>query len=183
MTNTGQRPQDLFPLLVLGGARSGKSSTAQAIAEASGLVPLFLATGEAGDSEMTARIARHREARGPQWLLCEEPLDLAGALADAAQPGRIILIDCATLWLSNLMQAGRDLDAASVALTSALHKAPCPVIIVSNEVGQGIVPEHALARQFRDAQGRLNQHLAAQCPRVLLVVAGLSLQIKPASSP
>ncbi|MBV1707398.1 MAG: bifunctional adenosylcobinamide kinase/adenosylcobinamide-phosphate guanylyltransferase [Hyphomicrobiales bacterium] len=181
MADAGQRPPDLFPLLVLGGARSGKSSVAQAIAEASGLVPLYVATGEAGDSEMAARIARHREARGSHWLLHEEPLDLVGALAEAAQPGRIILIDCATLWLSNLMQAGRDLDAEGAALTAALRTAPCPIIIVSNEVGQGIVPENALARRFRDAQGRLNQRLAAQCPRVMLVVAGLSLPIKPSS--
>ena len=174
---------DLFPLLVLGGARSGKSSTAQALAEASGLVPLFLATGEAGDGEMAARISRHREARGAQWLLREEPLDLVGALAEVAEPGRIILIDCATLWLSNLMQAGRDVGSAGTALAAALLAAPCPVIIVSNEVGQGIVPDNALARQFRDAQGRLNQHLAAHCPRVMLVVAGLTLLIKPSSTP
>lgn len=175
------KTNDLFPTLVLGGARSGKSRYAQTLAEASGLVPLFLATGEAGDGEMDARIARHRAERGAQWLLREEPLHLAAALADAAQPGRIILIDCATLWLSNLMQANADIEAATVALGVALGAAPCPVVIVSNEVGQGIVPENALARRFRDAQGRLNQHLAAQGRRVVLVVAGLPLQIKPSS--
>lgn len=168
-------------MLVLGGARSGKSGYAQAVAEASGLVPLFLATGEPGDGEMEARIARHRAERGAQWLLREEPLHLAATLADAAQADRIILIDCATLWLSNLMQANIEIDAATLALAAALSAAPCPVIIVSNEVGQGIVPENPLARRFRDAQGRLNQQLAAQCRRVVLVVAGLPLQIKPIS--
>ncbi len=172
-------PLERFPLLVLGGARSGKSAHAQTIVESSGLVPLFLATGQPGDDEMRQRIARHQRERGPQWRLREEPLDLVGALAEEGQKGRIILIDCATLWLSNVMHAGQDVATATHALTRALQATRCPIVIVSNEVGQGIVPENALARRFRDAQGRLNQDLAATCARVVLVVAGLALQIKP----
>ena len=170
-------------LLVLGGARSGKSGFAQRAAEESGLQPLYLATGQAFDGEMAERIARHRGERGAHWGLCEEPLELVAALAREARPGRIVLVDCATLWLSNAMHRGRDVDAESALLAAALASPAAPVIVVSNEVGAGIVPDNAMARRFRDAQGRLNQMLAQACDRVVLVAAGLPLLLKPQAMP
>ena len=167
-------------LLVLGGARSGKSHYAQLAAEASGCDLVYLATGQAFDGEMADRIARHMSGRGPRWGLCEEPLDLTGALRRESRPGRLLLVDCATLWLSNVMFAGRDVEAATGALAAALASLPGPAIFVSNEVGSGIVPENALARRFRDAQGRLNQRLAQDCDCAVLVVAGLPVLLKPA---
>ena len=176
-------PPPTRSLLVLGGARSGKSGFAQRAAEQSGLAPLFLATGQPFDGEMADRIARHRSERGARWALCEEPLEIAAALAREARPGRIVLLDCATLWLSNLMHAGRDLDAEGAALAAALASSDGPVIVVSNEVGSGIVPDNPMARRFRDAQGRLNQMLAQACDRVVLVSAGLPLLLKPQPMP
>ena len=170
-------------LLVLGGARSGKSRYAQSLAEGSGLTPVMIATAQAFDSEMADRIARHRAERGDGWLLVEEPLHLAQALTQAAQPGRILLVDCATLWLSNLMLGEHDVEAATAELLSILPGLSAPVIFVSNEVGTGIVPENALARRFRDAQGRLNQALAGACEAVVLVSAGLPVQLKPGVRP
>ena len=170
-------------VLVFGGARSGKSRYAQMLAETSGLTPVMIATAQAFDGEMEDRIARHQNERGAEWLLAEEPVELAHALAQAAAPGRILLVDCATLWLSNLMLGERDIAAATHGLLDALRGTAAPVIFVSNEVGAGIVPENALARRFRDAQGRLNQQLAAACDVVVLVGAGLPLQLKPAAAP
>ena len=170
-------------VLVFGGARSGKSRYAQMLAETSGLTPVMIATAQAFDGEMQDRIARHRAERGPQWLLAEEPVELAQALRGAARPGRILLVDCATLWLSNLMLGEQDTEAASLGLLACIAGLAAPVIFVSNETGAGIVPENALARKFRDAQGRLNQQLVAACDVVVLVSAGLSLQLKPAVVP
>ncbi len=170
-------------LLVLGGARSGKSRYAQTLAESAGLTPVMIATAQAFDGEMEDRIARHRAERGESWLLVEEPLHLAQALAQAAQPGCILLVDCATLWLSNLMLGEHDIEAATAELLAILPGLTGPVIFVSNEVGTGIVPENALARRFRDAQGRLNQALAGASEAVVLVSAGLPLQLKPGVRP
>lgn len=169
-----------FPsLLVLGGARSGKSAYAQAQAEASGHAPVFIATAQAYDEEMTARIAAHARARDRRWRLIEAPFGLAGAVAGAAEPGSIAVVDCLTLWLTNVMLRGDDADAAARDLAAAVPGLNGPVIFVSNEVGGGIVPDNALARRFRDAQGRLNQAMAAACTGVVLVSAGLPLVLKP----
>ena len=170
-------------LLVFGGARSGKSRYAQEMAENAGLEPWLIATAQAFDGEMVDRIARHRAERGSRWHLLEEPLHLAESLAQAAQPGRIVLVDCLTLWLSNLMLAEIDMEGAGAALASAVPRLRSPVIFVSNEVGTGIVPENALARRFRDAQGRLNQTMAQACEAVLMVQAGLPVQLKPGVRP
>ncbi|MGA3303207.1 MAG: bifunctional adenosylcobinamide kinase/adenosylcobinamide-phosphate guanylyltransferase [Methylovirgula sp.] len=175
---------DLAPrsLLVLGGARSGKSRYAQQRAEASGKNPVLIATAAAADAEMAERIAKHQGARGPRWRVVEEEIDVAGALMREAAEDRIVLVDCLTLWLSNLMMNGKDVDLAGEMLARSLSSLPGPVILVSNEVGLGIVPENALVRRFRDAQGWLNQGLAAHCEAVALIVAGLALQLKPGTS-
>ena len=169
-------------LLVLGGARSGKSRFAQEQAEGSGLDLVFVATAQAGDREMEERIARHAEARDARWRLLEAPFDLAGALGEAAG-GRLLLVDCLTLWLSNIFLRGDDVDRATASLAAAVAALRGPAILVSNEVGSGIVPDNALARRFRDAQGRLNQAVAAACGGVVLVVAGLPLVLKPQVPP
>jgi adenosylcobinamide kinase/adenosylcobinamide-phosphate guanylyltransferase len=168
--------------LVLGGARSGKSAFAQGLAEGSGLARVLVATAVAGDEEMGERIARHRADRGPTWRLVEEPLDLVAAVRKEAKAERILLVDCLTLWLSNLMCAGFDAAQEGKRLADAVTLLGGPVIFVSNEVGSGIVPDNAMARSFRDLQGRLNQQLAQACDRVVLVVAGCPLQIKPAAT-
>ena len=165
-------------LFVIGGARSGKSAFAQRLAEASGLIPVYVATATAGDAEMARRIDAHRAARGLQWQLAEAPLELTAAILREAQTGRMLLVDCLTLWLSNLMHAGRNLDAEALGLVSALPGLPGQIIFVSNEVGAGIVPDNRLARDFRDAHGRLNQQVAAACDAAVLVVAGLPLTLK-----
>ena len=166
--------------LVLGGARSGKSRYAESVIVA--LPPpwrppwTYLATAEAGDAEMAERIAAHRTRRGPQWRTVEAPLDLGAAL----NPCRTVpvLVDCLTLWLSNLMLADADIDAEMALLEQTLANASAPVVLVANEVGSGIVPDNPLGRRFRDLQGLLNQRLAARADRVVLVVAGLPLAIK-----
>lgn len=162
---------------VLGGSRSGKSRYAEGLAQATGLRRRYIATAEAGDAEMAARIARHRQDRGDGWHLVEAPLDLPGALR-TAQPGEVVLIDCATLWLSNHLLAGHDLADRTADLLQALVACDVPVIVVSNEVGWSIVPDNPLARRFADAQGRLNQALAARSDRVVAVIAGLPLVLK-----
>jgi adenosylcobinamide kinase/adenosylcobinamide-phosphate guanylyltransferase len=164
--------------LVLGGARSGKSRYAEELARGSGLAPVYLATATAGDAEMAERIAAHRARRGDPWTTVEEPIRLAGALACTVGPGRVVVVDCLTLWIANLLGAGRDVAAASAELAGLLASLPGPAILVANEVGLGIVPENALARAFRDAAGRLNQEMAARCDRVVLVAAGLPLVLK-----
>jgi adenosylcobinamide kinase/adenosylcobinamide-phosphate guanylyltransferase len=166
--------------LVLGGARSGKSRLAEGLVQAArgALPPRYLATAQAWDDEMAARIAAHRARReGQGWVTVEAPHDLPAALA--AQPeGAAVLIDCLTLWLSNRLLAGADLLAEGAALARALAARRAPVVAVGSEVGLGIVPDNALARAFRDAAGRLHQDLAAGAGRVVLVVAGLPLWLK-----
>ncbi|ADZ70455.1 bifunctional adenosylcobinamide kinase/adenosylcobinamide-phosphate guanylyltransferase [Polymorphum gilvum] len=166
-------------VLVTGGARSGKSRFAEDLVLASGLAPVYLATGAAGDGEMGERIADHRARRGPGWTTVEEGLELAATLAAEARPQCAVLVDCLTLWLSNLMLAGRDVPAEVAALCALVPRLAGPVVFVTNEVGLGIVPDNALARAFRDAQGRLNQDLARVCGRVVLVACGLPVLLKP----
>lgn len=173
--------------LILGGARSGKSARAQAAAEATGARRLCIATAEALDAEMAERIARHRAERGPGWRCVEAPLAVPKALhAEAALPSderaQAIVVDCLTLWLSNLMHNDIDVDAATDRLIHALAASAVPVWLVSNEVGLGLVPETPLGRAFRDAQGRLNQQLATVCGTVELVVAGLVMPIKSSAA-
>lgn len=165
--------------LVLGGARSGKSGYAERLARETGLARHYIATAEPFDDEMRARIARHQADRaGDGWQTHEAPRDLADALRGASAPDRVVLVDCLTLWLSNLMLADADLGEATAGLQAALAAAPGPVILVSNEVGMGLVPETPLGRAFRDAQGRLNQSLARQAQQVVFVAAGLPLILK-----
>jgi adenosylcobinamide kinase/adenosylcobinamide-phosphate guanylyltransferase len=170
-------------VLVIGGARSGKSRYALGLAETSGLECLLVATAEPLDAEMRDRIARHRAERSAAWRTIEAPLDLADTIAAQARPGRVLLVDCLTVWLSNAMLAGRDADSAGETLTDAIARAAGPLVLVSNEVGGGIVPATPLGRAFRDAQGRLNQGLAAVCDTVVLVTAGCPSLIKPAPPP
>lgn len=162
-------------ILVLGGARSGKSVHAESLLPRGGA---YLATGQPGDDEMAERIRHHRDRRGPAWTTIEEPLELAAALSRALEAERPVLIDCLTLWISNLMEAGRDVEAAARELCAVLERAATPVVLVSNEVGLGLVPETPLGRRFRDLQGRVNQMVAAACRRVVFVAAGLPLTLK-----
>ena len=169
--------------LVLGGARSGKSRHAEQMIESAFSDALYedavyLATAQALDDEMKARIVEHRERRGPAWHTVEEPLDLVGALSANAGLARPILVDCLTLWLANLIGAGRDIDAETAALAARLQDIAAPVVLVSNEVGLGIVPDNASARAFRDQAGRLNQAVADVADHVLFVAAGLAMTMK-----
>lgn len=163
--------------LVLGGARSGKSGLAERLIHKTDRPRRYIATAEAWDDEMRDRIARHRTDRGADWTTVEAPLDLCAALA-AARMDESVLIDCATLWLTNHLLADHDLDAETDRLMQALAACAAPVTVVSNEVGWGIVPENALARRFRDAQGRLNQRIAAGADLVIGVMAGLPIVLK-----
>jgi adenosylcobinamide kinase/adenosylcobinamide-phosphate guanylyltransferase len=169
--------------LVLGGARSGKSSFAEHIARASSLPRVYVATATAGDEEMRDRIARHRADRRGDWQTIEEPLSLSDVLAREGRPGRIILVDCLTLWLSNVMLAERDVGREVALLAAATRGSMAPIIMVSNEVGLGLVPDTPLGRAFRDEQGRLNQAVAAIVPRVVFLAAGLPLWLKGSPAP
>ncbi|SJZ92510.1 adenosylcobinamide kinase /adenosylcobinamide-phosphate guanylyltransferase [Enhydrobacter aerosaccus] len=174
--------------LVLGGARSGKSTHAEKLATGTlfGGLPrqaVYIATAQAGDVEMATRIMAHRARRGGGWTTIEEPLKLAVAIQGAAAPRQPILVDCLTLWLSNLMHAGADLDEAADELVRSLEGLASPVLFVSNEVGLGIVPETPLGRAFRDAQGRLNMRMAERADRVILMTAGLPLTLKDRPAP
>jgi len=164
-------------VLITGGARSGKSRRAEARAHACPGRPVYIATAEALDLEMEERIARHRARRGNDWIEREAPLDLVQALTET-DGGGARLVDCLTLWLSNLLHAGRDWSHEAALLTAALGRQRSPVILVTNEVGLGIVPDNALARAFRDAAGRLNQSVAAVADEVEFVVAGLPMKVK-----
>lgn len=161
--------------LIVGGARSGKSRLAERLAAASGLPRAYVATAEIWDEEMRARIDRHIADRGAGWVTHEAPRDVAGALAQARG---VVLIDCATLWLTNVMLGGGDIGAETTALVTAISAYPGPVIVVSNEVGWGIVPDNRLSRDFRDEQGRLNQRLAEAADMVAGVMAGLPMVLK-----
>jgi adenosylcobinamide kinase / adenosylcobinamide-phosphate guanylyltransferase len=165
--------------LVLGGARSGKSRHGELLVRETVLKRVYIATAQAFDDEMAARIAQHRATRADDgWTTIEEPLELGEAIKAARQPDAAILVDCLTLWLSNVMLAGRDVAREQDRLLSVLTEGSSPVVLVSNEVGMGIVPETPLGRDFRDAQGRLNQALAQICGRVVFVAAGLPLVLK-----
>ena len=157
---------------VLGGARSGKSVYAEALVTALPGPWVYVATGQAWDAEMAARVAEHRGRRGPGWRTVEAPLELAGAL-DGDAP---VLVDCLTLWVSNLMMVEREPDWPG--LSAALAARLAPTVVVSNEVGLGIVPDNALARRFRDVAGRLHQRVAAQADSVVFMVAGLPMVVK-----
>jgi adenosylcobinamide kinase / adenosylcobinamide-phosphate guanylyltransferase len=164
--------------LLLGGARSGKSRIAQARAEALAGDLVYIATGQALDDEMAQRVAQHRADRGARWRTMEVPLELAAAIRRESGEGRVLLVDCLTLWLSNLMLGDHDVARATQGLLDALASTSGTVLLVSNEVGMGIVPENALARRFRDEAGRLNQRVAAAADEVLLVAAGLTMRLK-----
>jgi adenosylcobinamide kinase / adenosylcobinamide-phosphate guanylyltransferase len=166
--------------LVLGGARSGKSRYAEGLLEAGAPPWIYLATAQPLDEEMAARIAKHRARRRAGWTIVEAPLELASAVAANAGSETPLLVDCLTLWLSNIMLAGIDVEDACRRLTRTLGDANGPIVLVSNEVGLGVVPDNALARTFRDAQGRLNQDVAALADRVVLMAAGLPLTLKSA---
>ena len=163
--------------LVLGGARSGKSRHAETLIEALPAPWIYIATAQAYDEEMRARIAEHRARRSPDWRTTDAPMALPEALR-AVPPGRPVLVDCLTLWLTNLILAERDIAIATGDLMLACREAQGPIVLVSNEVGLGIVPENALARRFRDEAGRLHQRLASQAERVVFMVAGLPMQVK-----
>lgn len=166
-------------VLVLGGARSGKSRFAENLVLETGLRRHYVATGRAFDEEMRARIAKHRDDRGPGWQTVEEPLDLVGALAAIDGPGHAVLVDCLTLWVTNLMmEKGRDMSADFAALCRFVKGARAKIVFVSNEVGLGIVPDNRMARTFRDHAGRLHQEIAAQAAEVYFVAAGLPLKMK-----
>jgi adenosylcobinamide kinase/adenosylcobinamide-phosphate guanylyltransferase len=165
--------------LVIGGAASGKSALAEGLVTRTGLARTYIATAQAWDDEMRARIAAHRDRR-EGWTTVEAPRDVAGALAGVAA-GSVVLVDCATLWLTNVMLGDGDLAAEEAALLAALRACAVPVVVVTNEVGLSVVPDNALARAFRDAQGRLNQRLAAEAGLAVAVWAGLPLVLKGTS--
>ncbi len=181
-----------FPLppvsLVLGGARSGKSTHAERMVAgtlhgASPRPAVYIATAEAGDMEMATRIMAHRARRGVGWTTIEEPLKLAEALERAGSHGQPVLVDCLTLWLSNLMHAGEDVDEATDELVRSLDDHGQPVVFVSNELGLGLVPETPLGRSFRDAMGRMNMRIAERADRVIFMAAGLPLMMKDRPAP
>jgi adenosyl cobinamide kinase/adenosyl cobinamide phosphate guanylyltransferase len=167
--------------LVLGGARSGKSRYAEELITRHPAPWIYIATAQAFDEEMRARIAEHQarrndQARNDHWRTIEAPLDLPGAIAQ--EPARPILVDCLTLWLTNLVLGGHDIQAATSALEAVLDSRQTPIVLVSNEVGLGIVPETRLGRSFRDDAGRLNQRMAARARHVLFMIAGLPMTLK-----
>jgi adenosylcobinamide kinase/adenosylcobinamide-phosphate guanylyltransferase len=177
--------------LVLGGARSGKSAHAEALAAASGKDVIYIATAQAGDDEMAARIARHQQQRSQSWKTIEVPLALGAAIAEWSTPQRLILVDCLTVWLSNLLfseekvfpEVGEIIppacfDAQRASFLQALEHAAGDVIMVSNEVGMGVIPQGAISRWFVDEAGRLNQAAAARCERAVWVAAGLPMTLK-----
>jgi adenosylcobinamide kinase / adenosylcobinamide-phosphate guanylyltransferase len=164
-------------MLVLGGARSGKSRHAEAQCEAIPGTITYIATAQAFDTEMRDRIATHRARRSARWNSFEAPITLPAAIAQAQQSGPI-LVDCLTLWLSNLLLAEEDIPAWSEKLIAAIMACSAPIILVSNEVGLSIVPDNVLARRFRDEAGLLNQRVAAACDKVLFIAAGLPLTLK-----
>lgn len=165
--------------LILGGARSGKSRHAETLIEASRLQPYYIATAEALDDEMRERITKHRERRDSRWQTIEEPLALTEIMHSVHAEGRALLVDCMTLWLTNLMVHGRMVEAEIDGLLAALVELDGAAILVSNEVGQGVMPTNAMARAFIDHAGLLHQKLAAKADRVLFMTAGLPQQLKP----
>lgn len=171
-------PQHPLVTLVLGGARSGKSRHAERLVEGQPGDCIYLATAEAGDAEMAERIRRHRARRGSRWRTVEEPLDVPVELGRQCGPDRAILLDCLTLWLSNLMAVERPVEAEIGQLVDRLGRLDGPVVLVSNEVGHGIVPDNPSARAFRDYAGQLHQAVAAAAECVVFMVAGLPTTVK-----
>lgn len=165
--------------LVIGGARSGKSTYAERLIEESGLKPVYLATATTGDDEMSERIRIHKERRGDVWSTVEEPLALTTAIQEHSNNGSAILVDCLTLWLSNLMTLSRDIEQETQELAAMLPSLNGPIVFVTNEVGLGIVPANELARAFRDHAGRLNQTVAQTSDRVVMMISGLPMTLKP----
>lgn len=166
-------------VLILGGARSGKSSFAERMARDSRLDLHYLATGRAFDDEMQARIEKHKADRaGDGWTTHEEPLELAGTLRKIDAPDRVVLVDCLTLWITNLMMEERSIEDEVAGLVSILPSLKARVVFVSNEVGLGIVPENRMAREFRDHTGRLHQRVAELAEQVYFLAAGLPLKMK-----
>jgi len=162
---------------VVGGARSGKSRHAESLIVAAPAPWVYIATAQAFDDEMVERIAHHRARRESGWETIEAPLELSGTLA-SIEPGRPVLVDCLTLWLTNVMLGGRDVEVECSRLVETLAQPRGPWVVVSNEVGLGIVPDNALARQFRDHAGRLNQMVAEKADSVTFMVAGLAMKVK-----
>lgn len=179
MTNTFHLPDSgPFAALILGGARSGKSRFGEGLITGSTGDFVYVATAEARDEEMAERITHHQNRRGTDWRLIEEPLDLPGVLRNRVSENDVVLIDCLTLWLGNLMEAQEDIASATSNMLAAIKTCPARLVFISNEVGQGIVPDNALARQFRDEAGWLHQSLATEIDAVLVVMAGLPLILK-----
>ncbi|RED47668.1 bifunctional adenosylcobinamide kinase/adenosylcobinamide-phosphate guanylyltransferase [Aestuariispira insulae] len=169
-------------IYVCGGARSGKTGYAQKmveeIAATAGLAKIYIATAQAWDAEMADRIQRHQSERGPDWQTAEAPMDLPEKILELSNPETILLVDCLTLWLTNILLAERNIDAQRIALVAAIEGAKGPVVLVSNEVGMGIVPENALARRFRDEAGWVNQAVAKAADKAVLVASGLPVILK-----
>ena len=163
--------------MVTGGAKSGKSRYAEGLVRMTGRPRIYIATAQVWDSEMQAKIEAHRQDRGGDWHTVEAPRAIAAALAQVPKEA-VVLLDCATMWLTNALLDKADLVAETAALLAALAACPAPVVVVTNELGWSIVPDNALARQFREAQGQLNQQLAAQAGRVVAVISGLPLVLK-----
>lgn len=164
--------------LVLGGARSGKSRFAEELVLGSRLRPVYVATASAGDEEMAARIEEHRRRRGEHWLTIEEPVNLAAVLGELARADTAVLVDCLTLWLTNLIVRGIDVGSEAEELSGIIPALAGPVVFVSNEVGLGLVPDNEMGRAFRDHAGRLNQTIAERSAQVYFVAAGLPLALK-----
>jgi len=170
-----------MPILVLGGARSGKSAFAEKLLLESAQEKTYLATATSSDEEMASRIRLHRQNRGEAWHTVEEPIAIVECLKRETAEGRAVLLDCLTLWLSNLFMKGCDIDDALNQLAIFLKETRSPIVLVSNEIGLGLVPETKLGRNFRDAHGHLNQAVAAAVPTVIFVAAGLPLYLKGAA--
>jgi len=186
-------PEGPFAALILGGGRSGKSRYGETLVRnatgSTGTVnttgrAVYIATGEARDEEMSLRIAHHQQQRGDDWFLIEEPIALATSLREKVHAGDIVLIDCLTLWLGNLMGKELPIEPAVDDLLDAVKNCPARIVFISNEIGWGIVPDNAMARTFRDEAGRLHQRLSAEIDAVVAVIAGLPLILKtPAPRP
>lgn len=164
--------------LVLGGARSGKSAFAEKLVLDSGLKPIYIATSQVWDEEMRARVDAHIERRGDDWVCVEAPIELENALRDADQSGNAILVDCLTLWVTNLMMAEANIGDRFSTLIEQIQHTKAPLVLVTNEVGLGIVPENKMAREFRDHAGKLHQDIASIANKVFFIAAGLPLQMK-----
>ena len=169
---------DVKIILILGGARSGKSAFAERLIDETGLTKAYLATGQIFDDEMKRRVGTHQSRRGPEWKLIEEPIDIAAVLAKICDSKTAVLLDCLTLWVTNLMMAEKNVLSECDMLTKALRSLAGTIVLVSNEVGQGIVPDNAMARAFRDYAGLLHQKIAGIADEVYFVTAGLPQKLK-----